>query len=232
MASRWQSAAVEGSRSQRWRPRARQLLCAGLLLLGFSNLLVCLTPNLHAPSSSLRVSEVDGVARRLVHRRRLISKTPRNNSSVSGGTGNGTPGLVAPADAVDPPPQASLTPPAGMTDKTGTDEAALEESDHSELEALFDRMKRASTRTPDPLLVAAVESPYLVTVFGMDDKDEPARMRHFLRYYLDTLGLRPDRCLFALHSNYGDMDGIETGQSALPGSSGGRRGGERHCCRC
>eukprot|EP00873_Tetraselmis_striata_P011133 jgi/Tetstr1/431397/TSEL_021087.t1 len=40
----------------------------------------------------------------------------------------------------------------------------------------------------------------------MDDGDEPARMRHFMRHYLDTLALRRDRCLFALHSNFNDEE--------------------------
>eukprot|EP00193_Tetraselmis_chui_P008900 CAMPEP_0177767732 /NCGR_PEP_ID=MMETSP0491_2-20121128/9300_1 /TAXON_ID=63592 /ORGANISM="Tetraselmis chuii, Strain PLY429" /LENGTH=390 /DNA_ID=CAMNT_0019284403 /DNA_START=196 /DNA_END=1368 /DNA_ORIENTATION=- len=48
------------------------------------------------------------------------------------------------------------------------------------------------------------DSPYLVTIFGMDAEDEKLRMMHFLQHYVDKLGVLPERCIFVLHSRHGE----------------------------
>jgi hypothetical protein len=53
--------------------------------------------------------------------------------------------------------------------------------------------------------------PYLVTFFGLDAEDETLRMMHFLHHYLDKLGVRPDRCIFVLHSRRGEA-GVAEGE--------------------
>lgn len=87
------------------------------------------------------------------------------------------------------------------------------------ISAAADRSRATLAASPiiDTASRSRGETPYyLVARFGMDDEDEPARMEHFLRHYLEKLQIRRDRCLFALHSAAQGEEPIEAGGVSCP----------------
>eukprot|EP00873_Tetraselmis_striata_P002842 jgi/Tetstr1/423106/TSEL_013876.t1 len=198
----------------------RRLLPAVVILLGLAlagDLLWVHSRDRDPDSSSVAHGKVSHD--RMRHQRRLISRTPREAAVADGSTDRGT-------------QRANYRPAAdGLGGRRDSRDRALgmalnSKSDrprpaHAGDGALANRTADLLAGLPALLAVSAegqrrpraegVDPPYLVTIFGMDDGDEPARMRHFLRHYLNTLALRRDRCLFALHSNFGDQERLEAG---------------------